>query len=129
MRTTQKTNPLLAIAAALTVASGLMTAAGPAAAGDGLNRTVAVVNTGTVSVWSIHMSHVDTPGWGRDLLGNDLLWPSEYGYFAPARPQGYCQFDVRIEFDDGFVQVLPWVNLCEATAIEVNNWGYTEVSY
>ena len=109
-----------ALAAALVTVS--ITAS--ASAGTRFDRTVAINNLSDGEIWSVHISHIDANSWGRDLLGDYVLSSNSYDYFEPEVINGYCRFDVRVEFSNRAVNVVHDVNLCEVLAVEVDDYGY-----
>ncbi len=110
----------LAAAAALTIV--MLAGAGTAAMADGLSREVLIVNNTDDIITRVHATHVDDQNWGRDLLGRARIFPGDAEWVEPRRNQGYCLFDVRIEFADRPDQQFPALNLCEALSIEVGDW-------
>ena len=82
---------------------------------DGYDRSFYLVNQSNTTVFSIHATDVNTPSWGADLLGNDVVRPGGSTVVEPRHDRGYCRFDVRIVFDraGGPTQTIPNVNLCE----------------
>jgi hypothetical protein len=95
-----------------------------ASAASAYERWVDIVNWGNSAIYSVEISNVDDPNYGRDLLGNYMIRPGDELRVEPDFPNGYCRFDMRITFETGR-QVMLWgVNLCEATAIYADEHGY-----
>ena len=111
----------LAMSAVAATVLGLTTF--QATANDGLDRTFDIVNESNRTIVAVHASHIDRNTFGRrDLLGDYVVRPGQWMRLTPVRHQGYCRFDVQIAFDNGDLQNIRDVNLCEAT--EVVTYGY-----
>ena len=110
--------------AAVAVAAGLF-AANTASA---FERWVDIVNNGSASIYSVHITNVDDRSYGRDLLG-DYTIPAGYEMrVEPDVNNGYCRFDVLVTYETG-AEVTMWgVNLCEATTIYTDGYGW-DVDY
>ncbi|MQW61604.1 hypothetical protein GHK33_02500 [Sinorhizobium meliloti] len=80
-------------------------------------RWINVINNGDVTVREVHISHVDDPRFGPDLLGEYLLQPGHQIEVEPLNPQGYCLFDVEIVYVNGTSDIFLAVNLCEETEL------------
>lgn len=95
----------------------------PASAGDGLDRTFNLINNSSGTIVAVLATNIDRNTFGsRDLLGERVLRPGQRINLEPVNIQGYCRFDIRIEFDDGGLQDIMDVNLCET--IEVVTYGF-----
>ncbi|TPM46201.1 hypothetical protein FJ951_14365 [Mesorhizobium sp. B2-2-3] len=107
-------------ASALVVAASLFSA-GTASAHQ---RWVDISNVGSSEIVGVYISNIDKQNWGRNLLGSYSI---DVGYemtVDPRRPEGYCRFDVLMEFADGS-QTIAWdQNLCELTDVVVSESGY-----
>lgn len=107
-------------ASALVVAASLFSA-GTASAHQ---RWVDINNVGSSEIVGVYISNIDKQIWGRNLLGSHYI---DVGYertVDPRRPEGYCRFDVLIQFADDS-QIIAWdQNLCELTDLVVSESGY-----
>lgn len=99
------------------------------ASADHHDREIAVVNDGYETVWEIYMPHVDDGSWGPDLLRNYVLPAGAWDDFEPARPEGYCMFDIKVVFESGYTDVVWGVNLCEVGVVRVDDFGIYRISY
>ncbi|MEM9422450.1 MAG: hypothetical protein AAF986_08095 [Pseudomonadota bacterium] len=108
-----------------TIFAALMSSA--VSAGDGLNRTINLVNASHYStITHVYITDRDYGGWGPDLLDwDEVLFPGYYRPVAPFRDRGYCMFDLKVVFDTGLVDELWNVNLCETYEIDVNDYGFS----
>ncbi|MER8842903.1 hypothetical protein NKH86_30250 [Mesorhizobium sp. M0913] len=120
MITTLAKTAFTRIASALVVAASLLSA-GTASAHQ---RWVDINNLGSSEIVGVYISNIDKQIWGRNLLGSYSI---DVGYemtVDPRRPEGYCRFDVLMEFADGS-QTIAWdQNLCEITDVVVSESGY-----
>lgn len=109
--------------AALALALG-GSVAGTAQASDGHQRWFDVVNASrTTAIHSVYATHRDHATFGQDLLGRHMIAPGHQMRVQPNFHQGYCIFDVRVQYEDGR-QVTRWgVNLCAVTALVVSPNG------
>lgn len=74
-----------------------------------------------VGVWA---THIDSSSWGPNLLRGG--WIDGWGgsaWFTPYNPQGYCRFDILLEYEDGLEETLWDVNLCEEYVIVADEYG------
>ena len=76
----------------------------------------------------MRISHVDMARFGPDLLGNYVIAPGRAVRVEPVIHQGYCRFDVEATYETGQAVYVWGVNLCEAVAIRISDYGYTHVS-
>jgi hypothetical protein len=107
------------MAAAAVVAAGLLSAN----AAQAYDRGVYVYNDGWDAIYSIHITHIDEDGWGRDLLGRYVIDAGDGFLVEPRNPQGYCRFDVRITYETGEEIYLWDVNLCGGRQIVTDEWN------
>lgn len=110
---------LAAVAAALLAGSAGMPA--PAVAQtdrDGQQRWINIVNRSNLTIREFYMTDVDTRGWGDDRLGDSTIDPGESMRVVPTRRQrdrGYCQFDMKVVFENDRTVERRGVNLCSTT--------------
>ncbi|TIQ33103.1 MAG: hypothetical protein E5X48_25180 [Mesorhizobium sp.] len=107
-------------ASALVVAAGLLSA-GVASAHE---RWVNINNAGSSEIVGVYIKNIDTPWWGRDLLGSYYIDAGYEMTVDPRRPEGYCRFDVLMQFADGSETVAWDQNLCVLTDLIVDESGY-----
>ena len=93
-------------------------------------RWVDIVNQTERPILTVHVSHVDRSGFGDDdLLGPHLIPVGGTHRVTPRSHEGYCRFDVLITYMDGSDDVMWDVNLCRATEIVVDGFGYSHIVY
>jgi hypothetical protein len=78
-----------------------------------------IVNNSNRTIVAVHANHVGGAVF-YDVLNASVLPPRGRIRVAPQsrKNQGYCRFDIQVEFSDGALQNIPNVNLCEAIAVE-----------
>jgi len=106
------------VAAAATVAAGLLSAS----AVHAMDRGVYVYNDGFDPIYSIHISHVDSGAWGRDLLGRYMIDVGDEFRVEPRNHQGYCRFDIKITYETGEEVYLWDVNICGGRQVVTDEW-------
>jgi hypothetical protein len=103
--------------------------AGPAAAQtdrDGHQRWLDIENRSGMTIREAYMTDVDTPNWGDDRLGRDVVPPGNRYRMLPnarQRARGYCRYDVRLIWENGQAWERRSINLCEATALNCTGVG------
>lgn len=100
-----------------------LVAAPPAFAND---ARINVVNESSSDITQIHMSDIDNEGWGRDLLGREVLFTGyELPWMEPfASARDLCRHDLKVTFDDGREIVLNDFNACEAATLRVRDRSF-----
>jgi hypothetical protein len=106
-------------AAAVIAGSLMMTSAASA-----YERWVNIVNYGDSEIVHVRIRHIDTRHWGPDLLGNYVIEVGDDFTVDPVRPNGYCRFDIKLEYADGNTQVIRDQNLCVAEEIVADGWDF-----
>ena len=85
-----------------------------------------VVNHSSSEIYKVHMTDIDDPTVGYDLLGRHTL-PS--GYMVPGmepdRADGYCRYDLLVTFEDGATLMLNDFNACAALSVTVRDRSFT----
>jgi hypothetical protein len=95
-----------------------------ASAWDGQNRHFHLVNRTPWTIVAVHISHIDKPTFPReDLLGTYVVEPGKVFGLVPRNDQGYCRFDIQLEFENGGVQNIMDVNLCKRYQVITYGWG------
>lgn len=110
-------NTLRALAAAATLALAATTAS--AAPED---RWFNLTNESEWAIDAVFVTNVDDPNWGPNLLRGDQVFPDEYVVLDPVNPQGYCEFDILVVFEDGAELEMSRLDLCNY--IDVYTDGY-----
>lgn len=77
-------------------------------------------NTGQV-ITEVYVSPSNQTDWGEDVLGRDVLMPTEtvditFQRFTP----GDCLYDIKVITETGAEGELSQVNLCETTTVTFN---------
>ena len=113
-------NVLLA-AVATALLAGTVSLQAPASAQtdrDGQQRWINVVNRTNLTIREFYMTDVDTRGWGDDRLGDSTIESGDSMRVVPTRRQrdrGYCQFDMKVVFENDRSVERRGVNLCSTT--------------
>jgi hypothetical protein len=77
-----------------------------------------MVNASNNAIISVHTKHTDRSTFpSRDLLGDAVLPPGYSMTVEPRQTQGYCRFDIQVDFDNGERQNILDVDLCRATQV------------
>lgn len=107
----------------ISVVTALAVISSPASA-DNLARWIDVENVGSSGIVGIYISNVDDDAWSRNLIRGNYIPAGDTMTVEPRRPNGYCRFDMLIEYEDGEELTVWDVNLCEETDIAVNENRY-----
>jgi hypothetical protein len=87
-------------------------------------RWIDVENVGQSEIVSIRISNIDDEDWSRNLIRGSYIEAGNTMTVEPRITEGYCRFDMLVEYEDG-EQVKVWdINLCEATDIQFDEEGY-----
>jgi hypothetical protein len=113
-------------AASLALAVGLGVTS--VAHADEYERWIFVYNSGSSEIVDIRMISVYDPVLSPNLLFGAYIGAGEDMIVEPLDDEGYCFFDVLIEYADGSEVALWEVDLCTATSVTVDEWDY-EISY
>lgn len=106
---------LARIAGAVALVSALTACVEPTSTSyvaDGYNRNVAIVNQSGRTIWRFYGSNVGTSSWEEDILGSSVLPNGQSIVIDFTDGSGYCNFDFRIEFQDGSYVEDYNVNVC-----------------
>ncbi|WP_424810736.1 hypothetical protein [Roseococcus sp. YIM B11640] len=93
---------------------------GPVTGGPGCDTRFRVTNNSSQIVRELYFSHSSTNSWGRDQLGQNVLYPGRYVNYVAANPGGY---DFKVVWNDGRQAEIRRVNVCAASQIAVTNAG------
>ena len=107
------TNRLRVLAMAAIIASSLPSFA----LSEKYEWWIDVENDSDVAVEELYITPIHAKRWGPDLLGSSYLDPGSD--IRVERPGGFCRFDVLIEYEDGFKEVIRDINLCEEDSLRV----------
>ena len=107
--------------AAAAVVTGMLSAN----AASAYERWIDVVNNGNSAIYSVFITNVSDSRYGRDLLGDYTIPAGYQSRVEPDINNGYCRFDVLITYETGEEVKLWGVNLCEATSISTDGYGYS----
>ena len=103
-----------AACAALFLAS---TAAGALA----YDRHVVVVNDTSYDIHEFYASNVGAETWEEDILGENILYSGQQVRINIDDGSGYCKYDFKAVFEDGYEAIRNGVNVCE-----VDTYTYTD---
>jgi hypothetical protein len=94
------------------LAFGAIVGLGTVAHADRYDRRVMLENNSTQTIESFRATNVGRGTYGRDLLGNDVLYPGESVVLDLNDWTGYCRFDFRTAMGNGQVITRPGVDIC-----------------
>jgi hypothetical protein len=81
-------------------------------------RDFTVVNSTSLVLTHVFVSPSDTTDWGDDIMGRDVLNPSETVNVTFAKFDGNsCLYDVKVFGQSGETGVLYKVDLCSTTTV------------
>lgn len=83
-------------------------------------RWIDVYNNTNQSIFYVYMSPVGPSPWGRDLLGDDIIYSGESYRVEPRQRTGSCIFRMKVEFENGRSIESRRFNACEATEAQVS---------
>ena len=93
-------------------------------------RWVDIVNEIERPILAVHVSPLGRPDFGDDdLLGPHLIPVGGEHRVTPRAHGDHCRFDVLITYMDGGDDVVWDVNLCRATEIVIDGFGYSHIAY
>lgn len=79
---------------------------------DGYDRNVLIVNQTGRTIYRFYGSNVGTSSWEEDILGSDVLPSGSSVRINFDDGSGYCNFDFKIEFQDGSYITESNINVC-----------------
>lgn len=100
----------LAVSAGLAACTDVSTGGGYVS--DGYNRNVLIVNQTGRTIWRFYGSNVGTSSWEEDILGSSVLSSGQSVNIDFTDGTGHCNFDFRIEFQDGSYVEDYNINVC-----------------
>ena len=74
-------------------------------------------HTGHV-IMTLNVSPNNDDHWGPDILGRDVLGNGEQAEVSFDRNEDQCSWDIKVTYDDGTLNDLRAVNLCETSEVE-----------
>jgi hypothetical protein len=100
-----KTTLRLAAAAAVLAAS-TMTA-------QAVDRNVNIHNNTGYTIYRFYSTNTGAKKWGNDVMGSSTLPSGNYMHLNFDNKYGYCEFDFKIQLEDGREFEERGVNVCE----------------
>lgn len=91
----------------------LVGAFGPAVAND---TSFFLVNNSGETIFEVNISPVDASGWGKDLLGEDVIAPRGRRPFDMGSSNG-CSFDIRVKYESKKEEERRKVDLCKTDQV------------
>jgi hypothetical protein len=113
---------------ALTAAATLAIAATTAASAAPDDRWFNFTNESEWAVDAVYVTNVDDPNWGPNLLRGNELAPYEYVVLDPRNPQGYCEFDILVVFEDGAELEFDGLDLCNYADVYTDGYDFELVA-
>ncbi len=77
------------------------------------DRNVLIVNQTGRTIYRFYGSNVGTADWQEDILGNQVLPSGRSVNINFDDGTGYCNFDFKIEFQDGTYITESNINVCQ----------------
>jgi hypothetical protein len=90
---------------------------GPVQSGSSYNRNVLIVNQTGRTIWRFYGSNVGTNSWEEDILGSDVLASGGAVNIDFNDGSGYCNFDMKAEFQDGSSVVQNNIDVCAVSSV------------
>jgi hypothetical protein len=91
-----------------------------ASVSDGYDRNVLIVNQTGQTIYRFYGSNVGTSSWEEDILGSSVLPSGQSVMINFDDGSGYCNFDFKIEFQDGSYITESNINVCVVGTYTVN---------
>jgi hypothetical protein len=85
------------------------------------DRRVRIINETRHAIVKFYASSVASTGWEEDILGRDVLRPSQSVVINVDDGSGYCLYDFKAVFDDGDELVKSRVDVCK-----IESYRYTD---
>lgn len=101
-----------AIIGAVAFATASMVTAGAVMA-DRYSRLITFINDYPSSLMYLYATNTDDSNWGKDHLGEYIVKPGWSIDIDLDDFSGACDFDIRAEFEDGYVLEEWNINVCE----------------
>jgi hypothetical protein len=87
-------------------------------------RDFTLANNTSFVVANLYVAPSDSDDWGTDILGRDILNPSETASVTFSRFDGVtCMYDVKIIGQEGQLGVLSKVDLCTYNLVTFSDAG------
>jgi len=71
-----------------------------------------LVNSSAESIFEFYISPLKSTGWGKDILGEDILMPGYEQPFTAGSSNG-CQFDLKVVYKNKRIEEKRNLNLCQ----------------
>jgi hypothetical protein len=78
-----------------------------------------LVNRSKEPVFKLFLSPVKSTGWGKDILGEEVLMPGYEQPFTAGTTRG-CVYDIRVEYNSKKVEEKRNLNLCQLDRVIFN---------
>jgi len=96
------------------------------------DRAFGLVNCTGDDIERVYVRPAGESDWGRDLLGDDVLYTGDASWLEPDVSYGYCKYDFKIVYASGTVGRFRNVNLCDASEVRLtadHDGYYYDVAY
>ncbi len=110
---------ILAAAAIGISLAGCEDTGGAVYSNDGYNRNVLIVNQTGQTIYRFYGSNVGTNSWEEDILGSSVLLSGQSVNINFDDGSGYCNFDFKVEFQDGSYVTESNINVCQISTYTV----------
>jgi hypothetical protein len=84
------------------------------------DRRIELTNNTRMAIVEIQIAKVGTGRWESDLLGGDILLPTQSVLVDIDDAKGYCRFDIRTVFDDGTSSTRRDIDVCTVERFAVS---------
>jgi hypothetical protein len=102
---------------ATSVLCGLQASGPPAAA---LDRHIQIINNTRIAIVELYLAQAGTGRWQPDLLGDEILVPTDSLTVDVDDGVGDCRFDMKTVFDDGTTTLRRSVNFCRTEGLAIS---------
>ena len=65
----------------------------------------------------VYVSRTTSRNWGRDIMGRDALGNGESANVTFTAPDGVCNWDLKVKYNDGDEATWKALNLCEINKV------------
>lgn len=86
---------------------------------EGRYRAFELINYSDQTIYRVYATPIGVTWWSVDLLGAYVVYDGYTMRVYPEYVDGWCRFDIRIEFASGRSETVWDVNLCEASEVIV----------
>ena len=89
-----------------------------------IDTTFTLVNSSAEPIYEFFISPISATGWGKDILGEDVLMPGFEQPFNAGNSRG-CQFDLQVIYGNKAIEERRNLNLCQLERIVFDGRGST----